>query len=979
MTAPAVEPRLLLLGPVRWLGADGAAVDYRAERRYQLLLWLAWHAGRWLERDRIAAWLWPDHELGEARRNLRKVLFRAREVPGTHALQATETALCWPIATDAQAIETASADELHRLWRGEPLGGLDDPADSTWTDWLRQARTELTARWQQAAHGRLRHAGAGAAEALARRLLALDPLDESAAQALVRALLASGQAAAARQTVRAFAGRVAEELGVEPSQALTSLVAAGAPAVAAADAQAFVGRRLELRSLQQQLRASASALLTISGPGGVGKSRLARQLLVAVGAAYAGGARLVDLQDVPDGGAALSALALVLQVPVGAAGDRLDQVLRALPQAPSLLVLDGTEHLHELARLVQQLRDAAPVLALVVTTRSRLHLPDEQVLVLAGLEVPDDSSQDAEAAAAFDAVRLFEQRARAARPGFELASCLPAVIRIVEAVAGLPLAIELAAGWVRLLPPEEIARDLHDSIELLQRDPGATSLPFGAESMRVALDRSWDLAAPAERQALAALSVFRGGFTRAAARAVAEVALPVLASLVDKSLLGVDNDGRFAAHPLVAAYARERLAVQAGRAAEVARRHRLHFAARLADIARQVHTPGQLQALREFDAESENLRVAWHAAIEASATDALQAMALPLAICLELRGRWVEGVAWLQQAVDHDAHAVSRLPPALWCALATLQFRCGATDVAEASARRGHAGARGMRDRAVLGASLSILGLVRWQRGDPRAAQRRFEAALRHARRSGDLLGIATYANNVCMALMPRAAWDEATERCQEALAAARSLGSPKAIATALNHLGGIAFVQRRLDEAERAWDEGLALMRQMELAPLEVTFHANLGFVHFERRQLDLAERHFNEIARRDPARVEPLSRVGAFLGLGRIAVQRRDAAAVAHCVRRALEISRQAGASTRLLEALIVYGEGRQLAGAPVEAAACWLAAIDTGRLHAAQVVVVQQMLDALGLDDAARAEARAQAQARPADLAVTHILAG
>ena len=191
-------------------------------------------------------------------------------------------------------------------------------------------------------------------------------------------------------------------------------------------------------------------------------------------------------------------------------------------------------------------------LCLLVTSRARMQVGGEWLQVLSGLAVPDEQSHDLEAAASFDAVRLFDLRARAAQRGFELGRHLPAVIRILDAVAGMPLAIELAAGWVRLLPPEEIARDLQDSIDVLQHDPGAAAQPARPEhhSVRAVLERSWALLVPREREALGALSVFEGGFTRAAAQAVAGSALPLLASLADKSLLTTDASGRCTSEPI---------------------------------------------------------------------------------------------------------------------------------------------------------------------------------------------------------------------------------------------------------------------------------------------------------------------------------------------------------------------------------------------------------------------------------------------
>ena len=228
---------------------------------------------------------------------------------------------------------------------------------------------------------------------------------------------------------------------------------------------------------------------------------------------------------------------------------------------PALVVFDNAEHLPEMGVLADRLLAAAPGLALLLTSRTRTRSAHEWPMALAGLDVPDSDSRDLEAASAFDAVRLFDARARVARRSFRLAEHLAAVIDIVEAVGGVPLAIELAAAWVRLLPPEEIARQLHGSLAVLERDPALPGEPDRPEhhSLRVVLDRTWQLLAPAERAALDALSVFHGGFTAGAAQAVAGVPLPLLSSLVDQSVVAIDDAGRFGLHPLVASIAAERL------------------------------------------------------------------------------------------------------------------------------------------------------------------------------------------------------------------------------------------------------------------------------------------------------------------------------------------------------------------------------------------------------------------------------------
>lgn len=285
-----------------------------------------------------------------------------------------------------------------------------------------------------------------------------------------------------------------------------TVLATAAAAPPAADV-GFVGRRIELGELEVRLRLPEGRLVTLVGPGGIGKSRLARELLTR--SSFGGREHWVELQDLGDEPAVLARLALLLGVDTNERRDLVDRIASRLAGAPTLIVLDNAEHLPQLGALADRLLHAAPSLRVLLTSRVRTRSASEWAFPVAGLAVPDSDSRDLEAAASFDAVRLFDARARGARRGFDLALHLAAVIDIVDAVGGMPLAIELAAACVRLLPPEEIARELHASLAVLERDPALPGGPARPEhhSMRVVLERTWQLLAPAERSALASLSL----------------------------------------------------------------------------------------------------------------------------------------------------------------------------------------------------------------------------------------------------------------------------------------------------------------------------------------------------------------------------------------------------------------------------------------------------------------------------------------
>jgi predicted ATPase/DNA-binding SARP family transcriptional activator len=919
-----VETSLRLWGPPELVAGD-RVLAFVPERRFQLLAWLALQGGQARRRDEAAALLWPEHELASARRNLRKVLLDARAIPGTEALQVDEHALCWPVRTDIDEFDTA-------LRRGPPLQGMDQPSNTVWTDWLQAERARLDARWQRAAHQHLATlTDAPQRDDWAQRLLAVDPLDDAAMAARLQACLARGAVAVAHQAWRAYAERLAQELGIEPPAHLRALIDDGAvarvpaqvaTATAPLPAAAFVGRKLELAELSRLLARPEGLLVTLLGPGGVGKSRLAGELV----ARLAGPVLAVEMQDLDSASALAARLAQRLGVVLDDRRDTAPQIAAALAGAgaPCLLMLDNAEQIADLPAWLARLRAAAPAVGLLVTSRTRLLLPQEQVVPLQGLALPDEDSLDIDAAPAFDAVRLFAARAEVALPGFDLAQHLPAVIDVVQQCAGLPLAIELAAAWVRLLPPAAIARELRESIDLLERDPASGTLPARPEhtSLRAVFERSLGLLAPRERDAAEALAVFRGSFTRAAAQAVADIALPLLASLVDKSLLATADDGRFVLHPLLAALALERLRSDSARSARLLERHARHHLRRLADAAGA--DTRDVDAL--IDTDEPDLRQAWRHALDARLGDLVAPALTAWAGFFERRGRSHEGAALLRPALQWPAGdaAADAVQGRARAAVARLQFiarepfehvhalAAGGLDAARRAgdvvaqiaclstcaacdselgrydaAQDGFEQARALADAQGLVATaircLRNLGSVATRAGDYTRALDCTREAERRAREGG--LGYAEADALMAQAgpHLERTDWSAAEQVLRRALPLAARLGARQLALNGRCMLGCALIELGRLEEAraelQRVRDEGLALGQ-----PMAVTYADTYGALADARAgRLDHAEAALRDVATRARETGQHLDAMRALLFHGEVLARRGDATGAA------------------------------------------------------------------------------------------------
>jgi predicted ATPase/tetratricopeptide (TPR) repeat protein len=392
----------------------------------------------------------------------------------------------------------------------------------------------------------------------------------------------------------------------------------------------------------EQLADPACRLLTLSGAGGVGKTRLAHEVADRLRSRFADGYALVSLQSVAAVAQIPPLIAGALGIQVQLGGDPVRQLGALLSERRLLLVLDNFEQLIDGAPLLSELLAAAPQLSLVVTSREALNIQEEWLFPLEGLEVPAGESAVDETAA----VRLFAERARQARHSFDLDAERGAVARICRLVEGLPLAIELAATWARTLSCEAIADEIARNLGFLSTS--LRNVPARHRSMEAAFDHSWSLLPPDQRDAFARLAVFRGGFTRDAAAQVAGATLDVLAALIDKSLVQRAAGGRYAMHELLRQYAGAQLAAAAEQQAR--RAHAAFFIAFLADRTRALSGGRQHAATEEIAAESENVRAAWAHAVASGDVAAIHGAAHALGVYYIFRGPYGEGAAMLEEA-----------------------------------------------------------------------------------------------------------------------------------------------------------------------------------------------------------------------------------------------------------------------------------------------------------------------------------------
>ena len=672
---------------------DGAAIPdaaWRLRKSRTLLKVLALTPGRALHPERLEAMLWPDRDPAAAGNNLRQATYHARRaLSGAGADGATVLAsrgdllaLAADIEVDVDAFSAAAA-------RAEASGSTADieaalgvycgellPEDP-YEDWASDPRRVLADR-----HVALLLALAATREPSAatdplHRAILADPLNEEAQRALMRAYASSGRRTQALAQYEVLRQTLRRDLAADPeaeTRALyRELLAEGAPQAAPAepppDARpaarhnlpwqptSFIGRRRELGELERVL--DARRLVTLTGPGGCGKTRLALELARRRLDRHPDGAWVVELAAIADSGLVgqTTAAALGLDLRPDEAPEL--GVASRLADRELLLVLDNCEHvLGACVRLVETVLARCPGVAILATSREPFHLPGEVDWRVPSMSMLDteELSDIAELAAA-DAVELFCDRARSAHPPFKLSVAnAQAVAEICMRVDGLPLAIELAAARTTALSPAEIARRLGDGLAVLRasRAGGLTR----QQTLEGTLDWSHDLLDDAERTLFRRLSVFAGGFELEAAEEIAadgelsrDDVLELLAGLVDKSLVGADDAGdsyRYRLLEPVRQYAEARLRVSGEFDARV-EAHARWFAA-LTD-----HPGGRVTDLEpawvdRLDTDHDNLRAAMSWLLEHDPARALEVAAGMAGLWL-LRAHLREGCRWLDTAL----------------------------------------------------------------------------------------------------------------------------------------------------------------------------------------------------------------------------------------------------------------------------------------------------------------------------------------
>ncbi len=1001
--------RLSLLGPLR-IAVDGELVAGLTSAKIQALLAYLAVERRSHPRSVLAELLWPERPASIASQNLRQSLSRLNRAlqwpAASDFIQATRQTLALDPAADiwldAGTFTTAMnfvrthahrnvercrdcrarLEEAVSLYRGDFLEELlvGSPPFEEWATLHRERLHNLAL--EALGHLSAYYIWSGDYQVAcdyARRQVELEPWLERGTRQLMRALAGMGKRSEALAAYEACRHTLADMLDVAPSARTTELYEVikheeimAQPDVDATDASThlpltsqpvaprhnlprqftpFVGREREQAEIHQRLDRETCALLTILGPGGVGKTRLAVEVAGQRLERTRDGVWFVPLAPVNDASLLPVTIATHLNLTLSGTAEPATQLIDHLRSRHLLLVLDNVEHLHADLDLLLDLLRAAPDLQLLVTSRTALNFHAEWLYEVAGLPFPEDP----ETTGAYAAPDLFIQLAQQLQQDFKSETEWEAIVRICQLVEGMPLALELAAAQVQGASCSQIAGSIASNLDYLSTS--MRDVPARQRSLRAVFTSSWELLTREEQAVLPRLSQFAAGFTADAADAVADATQAVLERLLDKSFLRPGESGRYQMHELLRQYAAEKLGPEA---AAVSAGHANYFADFTERLHKLLNGDQQKQALATMSREFGNVMAAWQWALDQGDDLLLGRFTDGLWAYLDDRGLYRDGLALFERALaaapeEGQAQAVDTEGSRVWTYLRLaagffhqrlgqypqarqLYERCLETyrrldDLAESAhclyylgGIAGNAGQLGVAldtlreclaiyqrlesDRHIAN-TLTKMGSVLELMGRYDDAEQMLRQALFLKRESNQPLGLANSLNNLALLLWRIGRYDEAETLFRESLDINREIGNPGNIASCLSNLGRLHITRGDYQQAQVLLRESLTLEQTVQNKRHTMIVLNNLGLVshllgegdasgaraeHYLAESLALARETGNQ-------REEAYAR----LTLGRILLDKGDDEEAGRSLRRSLQLATKLQLTPLSLAALV------------------------------------------------------------------------
>lgn len=1005
---------------------------FRSDKTRALLVYLALEADRPHFRRQLAGLLWPEWPesmalsyVRQALNNLRHLLQdRERVLPfilsTNEALQFNSASSYWlDIATFQSKVFAANASTSHllknetveqlqqavALYRGPFLEGFSLKDSYAFEEWLLLKREQFHRQILSVLDRLIKHYETleefEHAHQYAWRCVELEPTLEEAHYQLMRLLAQTGQRSAALNQFEKCRKILAAELGVEPSSELTTLYEqirsekikptaksawqAKDSAKQSADTLSpillsnlptpsahLIGRESELVEIAMRLQNSECRLLTLLGPGGIGKTRLALEIASHQAKHFTHGVYFVSLASVDTAHQIPFAIMEALQTQFYGDTEISLQLLNYLHEKNLLLILDNFEHLLPNVELLIEILKSATRVKLLVTSRERLKLREEWLLPLEGLGVPTEAvvkkciqEKALTKLEEYSGIQLFLRSARRIQPEFSLTTeNVIDITRICYYVSGMPLGIELAAGWLRVITCKQIWIEVQANIDFLTST--LHDLPERHRSMKAVFEHSWRLLSLQEQLVLQQLAVFRGGFRREAAEKVVNAPLNILLTLVDKSLIQVDNAARYQVHELLLQFSAAKLDEAKQAEQEVHERHKRYY---IEFLLQRIDFPkghARREDLFEVATEMGNVRIAWEWTIRTKDIESIERLTPVFWYFADFRLWHQEAYELFAQAIlmirqelqeiDTDQQTLNKLkfskvldkllfmqgwmcmrrgqieytkllaeeniarlqvakhssPDALpWYLylLAWVLKEQGNYHEAREISQQSLNLFQAKKDYWATGLSASLLGTIAYIAGQPAEAEQFFQNSIRDWRVYGVHPGPLAFAIQALADVARiQGRYEQARQLSEECLEMLTELGYDVGRTFSLTGLGHIARAEKKWAEAQHYYQDALSIATEAGLQTIIETCRYSLGWISYECAQYDEAKQYFKSNLLIQRKNNQDSTGVAATLkGLAAVACAQKQYTEARAYIKQALQLLKQGGALPLILDVLV------------------------------------------------------------------------